>query len=120
MQRLKVGDLVVVISGDEDIKGKRGTITKLLKDLDRAIVEGVNMVTKHQKPSAKNQQGGKVQIEAAIHVSKLALIDPETKGPTRVKSEVRDGKKVRVAVKSGAVIGGGGVSPGGVNPGGGS
>lgn len=110
MQRLKVGDLVVVISGDEDIKGKRGTITKLLKDQDRAIVEGVNMVTKHQKPTAKNQQGGKVQIEAAIHVSKLALVDPETKGPTRVKSEVRDGKKVRVSVKSGSVIGGSAVS----------
>jgi len=104
MQRLKVGDLVVVISGDEGIKGKTGTITKLLKDEDRAVVEGVNLVTKHQKPNAKNQQGGKIQMEAPIHVSKLMLVDPETQKPTRVHSQVKDGKKVRVA-KSGAVIG---------------
>lgn len=106
MQRLKVGDLVVVISGDDQIKGKTGTITKLLKDEDRAVVEGVNLVTKHQKPNAKNQQGGKVQQEAPIHVSKLMLVDPETKKPTRVRSQVKDGKKVRIA-KSGAVIGSG-------------
>lgn len=107
MQRLKVGDLVVVISGDEAIKGKTGTITKLLKDEDRAVVEGLNLVTKHQKPNARNQQGGKVSVEAPIHVSKLMLVDPETKKPTRVRSEVKDGKKVRVAKKSGAVIGSG-------------
>lgn len=103
MQRLRVGDLVQVISGAEDIKGKQGTITKLLKDQDKAIVEGLNMVTKHQKPNARNQQGGKITMEAPIHVSKLMLVDPDTKKPTRVKIEERDGKKVRVA-KSGAVI----------------
>ncbi len=105
MQRLKVGDLVVVISGDDQIKGKTGTITKLLKDQDRAVVEGLNLVTKHQKPNARNQQGGKVSVEAPIHVSKLMLVDPETKKPTRIRSEIKDGKKVRVGVKSGAVIG---------------
>jgi large subunit ribosomal protein L24 len=101
MERLKVGDLVQVISGDD--KGKQGQITKLIKDSDRAVVEGINLVTKHQKPTQQNQQGGKVTQEAPIHVSKLALIDPETKKPTRVKFQVQDGKKVRVA-KSGATI----------------
>lgn len=101
MQRLKVGDLVQVISGDD--KGKQGTITRLLKDEDRAIVEGINLKTKHQKPNARNQQGGKITMEAPVPVSKLMLIDPETKKPTRVRFQEKDGKKVRVA-KSGAVI----------------
>jgi large subunit ribosomal protein L24 len=103
MNRLRVGDLVQIISGAEDIKGNQGTITKLLSKDDKAIVEGLNLVTKHQKPNARNQQGGKITMEAPIHVSKLMLVDPETKKPTRVKIEERDGKKVRVA-KSGAVI----------------
>ena len=103
MQRLRVGDLVQVISGAEDIKGKQGTITKLLKSEEKAIVEGLNMVTKHQKPNARNQQGGKITQEAPIHLSKVMPVDPDTKKPTRVKAEIKDGKKVRVA-KSGAVI----------------
>jgi large subunit ribosomal protein L24 len=102
MQRLKVGDLVEVISGDD--KGKQGTITKLLKDQDRAVVEGINLKTKHQKPNARNQQGGKTTIEAPLHVSKLMPVDPESKKPTRVRFQEKDGKKQRVAVKSGAVI----------------
>lgn len=102
MQRLKVGDVVQVISGDD--KGKQGTITKLLLDEERAVVEGINLMTKHQKPNQRNQQGGKIQIEAPIHMSKLMLLDPESKKPTRVRFQERDGKKVRVAVKSGAVI----------------
>jgi large subunit ribosomal protein L24 len=101
MQRLKVGDLVQVISGDD--AGKQGNITKILKDVDKVVVEGINMVTKHQKPNARNQQGGKVSMEAPLHASKVMLIDPETKKPTRVKFQVKDGKKVRVA-KSGATI----------------
>jgi len=101
MQRLRVGDLVQVIAGDE--KGKTGTITKLLKDEDRAIVEGLKLVTKHQKPNARNQQGGKTTMEAPIHVSNLMLVDPDTKKPTRVRVQEKDGKKVRVA-KSGAVF----------------
>ena len=82
MQRLKVGDLVQVITGDD--YGKQGTITKLLKDEDRAIVEGIRLVTKHQKPNQRNQQGGKTTMEAPIHVSNLMLVDPDTKKPTRV------------------------------------
>lgn len=101
MQRLKVGDLVQVISGDD--KGKQGTITRLYKDEDRALVEGINLKTKHQKPNARNQQGGKTTMEAPIQVSKLMPIDPETKKPTRVRAQEKDGKKVRIA-KSGAVI----------------
>jgi large subunit ribosomal protein L24 len=101
MQRLKVGDLVQIIAGSE--KGKSGTIKKLLKDDDKVIVEGLNMVTKHQKPNARNQQGGKVEQEAAIHASNVMPIDPESKKPTRVKFQVKDGEKIRVA-KSGAAI----------------
>ncbi|NUP09957.1 MAG: 50S ribosomal protein L24 [Polyangiaceae bacterium] len=101
MQRLRVGDLVQVIAGDD--KGKQGTITKLLKDQDRAIVEGIKLVTKHQKPNARNQQGGKTTMEAPIHVSNLMPIDPDTKKPTRVRVQEKDGKRVRVA-KSGATI----------------
>ncbi len=101
MQRLRVGDLVQVIAGDD--KGKQGTITKLLKDEDRAIVEGIKLVTKHQKPNARNQQGGKTTMEAPIHVSNLMLVDPDTKKPTRVRVQEKDGKRVRVA-KSGAVL----------------
>jgi len=94
---------VQVISGDE--KGKQGTITKLVKDTERAVVEGLNLVTKHQKPNARNQQGGKVTVEAPIHMSNLMPVDPETKKPTRVRVQDKDGKKVRIA-KSGSVIGG--------------
>jgi large subunit ribosomal protein L24 len=101
MQRLKVGDLVAVIAGSE--KGKTGTIKKILKDEDRVVVEGLNMVTKHQKPNARNQQGGKLQQEAPIHASNVMPVDPETKKPTRVKFQVKDGEKVRVA-KSGSAI----------------
>ena len=101
MQRLKVGDLVVVIAGSD--KGKTGAVKKILRDEDRVVVEGLNMKTKHQKPNAKNQQGGKTEIEAPIHASNVMPVDPETKKPTRVKIEEREGKKVRVA-KSGAVI----------------
>lgn len=101
MQRLRVGDRVQVISGSD--AGKQGTVTKLIKDEDRAVVEGINLKTKHQKPNAKNQQGGKTTMEAPLHVSKLMLLDPETGKPTRVRFQEQDGKKVRIA-KSGAVI----------------
>jgi len=106
MQRLKVGDLVQVIAGSE--KGKTGTIKKILKDdasasAEKVVIEGLNMVTKHQKPNQRNQEGGKIQMEAPIHASNVLPVDPETKKPTRVKIETREGKKIRVA-KSGAEI----------------
>jgi large subunit ribosomal protein L24 len=101
MERLKVGDLVQVISGKE--KGKQGKITRILKDEGRVVVEGVRVQTRHMKPSQRSQ-GGKITKEAPIDASKVMPIDPETQKPTRVKVKEQDGKKVRVA-KSGATLG---------------
>ena len=105
MNRLKVGDLVQVISGKD--KGKQGKITKILFEDDKVVVEGVNTVTRHQRPTPRNQQGGKITKDAPIHASKVMPVDPETGKPTRVKIKVaEDGTKTRVA-KSGAAITGG-------------
>ena len=101
MMRVKKGDTVVVIAGN---KGKTGKVVKVFPKTNKVIVEGVNVVTKHQKPSAINPQGGIVNKEAAIHVSNVMPVDPETGKGTRVRFEMRDGKKVRVAVKSGKEI----------------
>lgn len=107
MERLKVGDLVQVISGKN--KGQQGHITKILRDFVggpavKVVVEGINLVTKHQKPTQRDPEGGKVTKEAPIHASKVMPVDPETKKPTRVRIQVaEDGKKTRIA-KSGAAI----------------
>ena len=102
MNRLKVGDLVQVVSGKD--KGKKGKITKILVEDERVVVEGVNTVTRHQKPSPRNQQGGKITKDAPIHASKVMPVDPTTGKPTRVKiQKAEDGEKKRVA-KSGAAI----------------
>ena len=98
----KKGDKVVVISGKD--KGKEGTITEVLREKNRVVVEGVNVITKHQKPNAMNPQGGIVNKEASIHISNVMPLDPETGKGTRVRFEMKDGKKVRVAVKSGKEI----------------
>ncbi|MDM9631071.1 50S ribosomal protein L24 [Robiginitalea aurantiaca] len=100
--RIKSGDTVQVIAGDH--KGSEGKVLRILRDKNKAIVEGVNTVSKHEKPSAQNPQGGIVEKEAPIHISNLALLDPTSGDPTRVGYEVRDGKKVRVAKKSNEVI----------------
>ena len=102
MMRVKREDTVVVIAGKD--KGKTGKVVKVFPKTNKVIVEGVNVVTKHQKPSAMNPQGGIVNKEAAIHVSNVMPDDPETGKGTRVRFEMRDGKKVRVAVKSGKEI----------------
>ncbi|HTN85778.1 MULTISPECIES: 50S ribosomal protein L24 [Sorangium] len=103
MKRLKVGDLVQVISGKE--QGKQGRITKILADTDRVVVEGLNTVTRHQRPTPRNQEGGKITKEAPIHASNVMPVDPATGKPTRVKVRVgEDGKKTRVG-KSGSAIG---------------
>lgn len=99
--RLKKGDHVVVISGGE--KDARGTVLKVDRERDRVLIEGVNMVKRHQSP-LRFAEGGIVEKEAWLHASNVALIDPESDKPTRIRYETRDGKKVRVAVKSGAVI----------------
>ena len=101
--KIKKNDTVVVLTGED--KGKTGKVLKVLVDKQRAIVEGVNMVNKSAKPSAKNPQGGFVKQEASIHISNISLIDPKSGKPTRVAMKVNEeGKKVRVAKKSGEEI----------------
>jgi len=99
---VKKGDTVVVIAGKD--KGKKGKVLQAFPTKDRVIVEGVNMVTKHQKPSQKVQQGGIVHQEAPVHVSNVMLFDAKAKGGTRVKHEIQNGKKVRVSVKTGELF----------------
>ena len=100
--RIKSGDTVRVIAGDH--KGSEGKVLRSLREKNKAIVEGVNTVSKHEKPSAQNPQGGIVEKEAPIHISNLSLIDPKSGDATRVGFEVREGSKVRVAKKSNEVI----------------
>ncbi|MBQ9591361.1 MAG: 50S ribosomal protein L24 [Paludibacteraceae bacterium] len=98
--KIKKGDTVFVNSGED--KGKTGKVLSVQVEKQRAIVEGINMVSKHTKPNAKNTQGGIVKQEAAIHISKLNVVDPKTGAPTRVGRRVNeDGKIVRYAKKSG-------------------
>lgn len=100
---IKKGDTVYVNAGED--KGKTGKVTKVLVEKQRAIVEGVNMVSKSQKPSAKNPQGGIVKMEASIHISNLNVVDPKTGKPTRIGRRKNDeGKLVRFAKKSGEEI----------------
>lgn len=99
--KIKKGDKVVVLSGSS--KGTKGSVLKVYPDKGKAIVEGVNMIKKHTKPNAQNPQGGIVETEAPIYVSKLALVDSNGK-PTRVGYELKDGKKVRIAKKTGKAI----------------
>ena len=100
---IKKGDTVYVNSGED--KGKTGKVLKVLVEKNRAIVEGVNMVSKSTKPSAKNPHGGIVKQEASIHVSNLNLIDPKSGKPTRVGRKINEnGEKVRFAKKSGEEI----------------
>ena len=99
---LKTCDKVRVITGKDN--GKEGTIKKTLAKENRVIVEGINKIKKHQKPSNSNPNGGIVDAEAPIQASNVMLIDPSTNEPTRVGFKVVDGKKVRIAKKSGKQI----------------
>ncbi|WP_102349430.1 50S ribosomal protein L24 [Bacillus sp. Marseille-P3661] len=99
---VKKGDKVQVISGKD--KGKQGVILEAFPKKDRVLVEGVNVIKKHSKPSQANPQGGIMSHEAPIHVSNVMPIDPKTGAPTRVGYKVIDGKKVRIAKKSGEVL----------------
>ncbi|MTH55117.1 50S ribosomal protein L24 [Bacillus mangrovi] len=96
---VKKGDNVMVISGKD--KGKQGKVLEAYPKKDRVLVEGVNVVKKHSKPTQTNTQGGIVSQEAPIHVSNVMLIDPKSGEPTRVGSKIVDGKRVRIAKKSG-------------------
>jgi len=99
--RLRVGDTVQVISGAD--RGKQGKILRIL-DEERVLVEGVNVRWKHAKPSQKQPRGGRIRKEAAVRASKVMPLDPETGKPTRIGHAVVDGKKVRVARRSGKTI----------------
>ena len=100
MQRIKKDDTIVVIAGKQ--KGTRGKVLRVFPKTERVLIEGVNVVTKHIKPSQQNPQGGRVRREAPIHISNVMLADPQTGEPTRVRiNTLGDGKRVRVAVKSG-------------------
>lgn len=102
--KLKKDDIVVVLAGTS--KGKEGKIIKVIPSTNRAIVEGVNMVSKHTKPNAANPQGGIIKQEASINISNLMLVDPKSGKPTRVgrRRDEKIGKLVRFAKKSGEVI----------------
>ena len=104
MSKLKIrkDDTVYVLAGKD--KGKTGKVLKVLVEEQRAIVEGVNMVSKSAKPSAKNPQGGFVKQEAPIHISNLSLIDPQSGKPTRVSIKHEGKNVIRVAKKSGEEI----------------
>ena len=100
---IKKDDTVIVLTGEE--KGKTGKVLKVLVEKNRAIVEGINIVSKSAKPSAKNPQGGIVKQEAPVHISNLSLIDPKSGKPTLISvKKTDDGKKVRIAKKSGEEI----------------
>lgn len=99
---VKKGDKVKVLSGKD--RGKEGVILEVYPKKERVLVEGVNIVKKHAKPSQDNPQGGILSQEAAIHVSNVLPLDPKTNEPTRVGFEVRDGKKYRVSKKTGEVF----------------
>ena len=100
--KIKTGDIVRVIAGDH--KGAEGKVLKVDREKTKAIVEAVNMVSKHTKPSAKSPQGGIVKKEAAIQISNLSLIDPKTKESTRVGIRIEGDKKVRFSKKSNQVL----------------
>ena len=100
--KLKKGDNVFVISGND--KGKTGEILKVMPKDNKVIVKGVNVRKKHVKPRSQGQQGGIVEMEMPIYASKVMLVCPETKKPTRVGYEIVKGEKVRVSKKSGAKI----------------
>lgn len=99
---IKKGDNVVILAGES--RGEKGRVLSVDRQKQRVIVEGVNMVTKATKPSAKHPQGGLVKMEAPIHVSNVSLIDPVSGKATRIAIQRVDGKKVRIAKKSGKEI----------------
>jgi large subunit ribosomal protein L24 len=101
---IKKGDTVVVIAGeDKDLKKPR-TVLEVYPDKSRVLIEGVNIVTKHTKPSAQNTKGGLVKKEAAVHISNVMLWDAKKEVPTKVKRTRESGKLVRISKKSGEVI----------------
>ena len=101
MQKIRKGDKVVVLAGKD--KGRTGEVVRVMPKDDKAVVRGVNIVRRHQRQT-QSQEGGIISKEAPIHISNIAIADPKDGKPTRVGFEVRDGKKVRVTKRSGAVV----------------
>jgi large subunit ribosomal protein L24 len=100
---VRKGDTVVVVAGKE--RGKRGRVLRVLPEKNRVVVERINMIKKHQRPTQKLRQGGIIEREGPIHLSNVMLVDPAGDKPTRVgMRELADGKKVRVARRSGEII----------------
>jgi large subunit ribosomal protein L24 len=105
MAKIKKGDTVVVLAGKD--KGKTGEVTRVDPKADKVVVSGVNVAVRHRKPSQANPQGGLDRFEAPLHISNVALADPKSGKATRVRIETgKDGKKFRVAAKSGEKIDG--------------
>jgi large subunit ribosomal protein L24 len=103
-RHIRSGDSVVVIAGRD--KGKTGKVLRILAAKDRCVVEGVNRVWKHVRPSQRNPQGGRIQKDAPIHLSNVMPMDPGSNNRgTRIRTEVRDGQKHRIAVRSGTDLG---------------
>ena len=102
--KIRKGDKVVVLSGRD--KGKTGEITAAMPKDSKVVVSGVNIATRHKKATQENPQGGLERREAPMHISKVAIIDPKDGKATRVRFETADGKKVRVAARSGEKIDG--------------
>ena len=102
MQKLKVNDQVIVLAGKD--KGKTGTVAKINFKKDVVFVTGVNMVKKAMKPSESNPSGGFAEVERPLHISNISVVSPKTNKATRVRIEVKDDKKVRVAVACGSVL----------------
>ena len=103
MRKIIKGDRVIVLSGED--RGKEGTVLKALAPKHRAIVEGINFVKRHQKPTQRSPQGGIVEKESPVHMSNLMVIDPKTNQATKTKMvKLQDGRKVRVSKTSGEMI----------------
>ena len=99
--KLKKGDEVIVLTGKD--KGKTGNVLSILKDKDRVIVQGVNIIKRHRK--ATQESPGKIEeIEASVHISNVSHVDPDNGKPTRVKYEIKDGVKKRMSVVSGSLL----------------
>jgi large subunit ribosomal protein L24 len=108
-RHVKVGDMVEVIAGNDGPQqgkpGKVGRVLRVITGRDRVVVEGVNRVWKHVRPTQRNPQGGRIQKDAAIHISNVLPVDPTTGRGTRVKFVEKDGRKHRIAVGSGTDLG---------------
>lgn len=100
---VRKGDTVMVVAGKD--RGKRGRVLRVIPEKSRVVVERINMIKKHQRPTQRVRQGGIIEREGSIHLSNVMLVDPTSGKPTRIgRRELGDGKKVRVARKSGEII----------------